>query len=245
MRLHENQLLRDAYVPMSKDEERSLFLSLRGVDDARLNDTLIRRNALLAMKVSAWAAALNKDIALDLEDYLQMALTSMLKAISRFDPERNVRFATFAYRTMRLDIVEFWGCRGKYVDSRSSVSIEDKGSDGGKTPLKDRLSVGARIVDDPKSGLIHFSAEVTRSNKIAPLAKKILVSIANLCMVDGESRSFYSRERAAKLLGLKRGYCFSQFGEATMTEIHRIVDHVFNDSSAGWPSGGGVDRQHK
>lgn len=242
MRLYETTLLRDTYVPMSKDEERLLFSSLKGIDDARLNATLVRRNARLAMKVATWAAALNRDVALTIDDYLQLTLISMVKAIGRFDAGRNVRFATFAYKTMRQDIIEFWGTRGKYVDAGFCVSLDDVGHDGNDRPLKDILSTGARIADDSKAGLKHFSAEVARSEKIAPLAKKMLITIANLCLVDGESKAYYSRERAAKMLGLKRGYCFSQFGETTIMEIHRIVNNVFRNASAVWPSGGGANK---
>ncbi|HEX5615079.1 MAG TPA: sigma-70 family RNA polymerase sigma factor [Acidimicrobiia bacterium] len=90
--------------PADRDDERGLFTSYHRTHDRHLRDLLLERHRPLA-EHCANRYTTNAD---HRDDLRQVALIGLLKAIERFDPTRNVRFATFAFPTITGEIKRYF-----------------------------------------------------------------------------------------------------------------------------------------
>ncbi|HZD65520.1 MAG TPA: SigB/SigF/SigG family RNA polymerase sigma factor [Acidimicrobiales bacterium] len=78
------------------EDEQSRFVELRGTGDPAVRRGLIEDCLPLARHVARWFT--NRGEPLD--DLTQVAALGLVKAVDRFDPDRNVEFSTFATHTM-------------------------------------------------------------------------------------------------------------------------------------------------
>jgi RNA polymerase sigma-B factor len=86
--------------PPSPEEERALFTEFIRTRDRQLRNDLVERHMGLAAHVARRFG--RRGPAAD--DLRQVAFLALVKAVDRFDPERNVAFSTFAGRTIEGEI---------------------------------------------------------------------------------------------------------------------------------------------
>lgn len=77
-------------------EERRLFLRLHRFDDRAARDQLVER----FMPLAAQLARRYRNTSQSFEDLLQVANLGLVQAVDRFDPERGLRFSSFAVPTI-------------------------------------------------------------------------------------------------------------------------------------------------
>src|SRR5262249_57658201 len=85
-------------MPVSPEERESLkrkFVEYRQTHDRRLRNELIEAHRSLAMHLARRFANRGEPF----DDLLQVAYLGMLKAVERFDPDRQLEFSTFATAT--------------------------------------------------------------------------------------------------------------------------------------------------
>lgn len=82
------------------DAERTLFVEFRRTGSRRLRNELVERHLGLAAHV---ARRFGRRGPSD-DDLRQVAFLALVKAVDRFEPERNVAFSTFAGRTIEGEI---------------------------------------------------------------------------------------------------------------------------------------------
>lgn len=83
-------------MPADRDEEQERFRTLRATEDAALRDRLIEDYLWIARHGARRFAGRGEAT----DDLLQVASLALVKAVDRFDPELNLRFATFAMPTI-------------------------------------------------------------------------------------------------------------------------------------------------
>jgi RNA polymerase sigma-B factor len=83
-------------VPTDRDEELERFRSLRSSEDPRLRDQLVEDHLWVARHAVRRFAHKGEETS----DLLQVASLALVKAVDRFDPAQNVRFATYAMPTV-------------------------------------------------------------------------------------------------------------------------------------------------
>lgn len=86
--------------PTDRADEQTLFAEFSRSRDRRLRDQLLERHRPLAEHCANRFSASGEQR----DDLRQVAMIGLLKAIERFDPTRNVRFATFAFPTITGEI---------------------------------------------------------------------------------------------------------------------------------------------
>jgi RNA polymerase sigma-B factor len=90
-------------MPLSQDERESLkrkFVEYRETHDRRLRNELIEAHRSLAMHLARRFANRGEPF----DDLLQVAYLGMLKAVERFDPDRQLEFSTFATATVEGEL---------------------------------------------------------------------------------------------------------------------------------------------
>src|SRR3954471_3615994 len=83
-----------------REELRRKFVEFRSTHDRRLRNELIEAHKSLAMHLARRYANRGEPF----DDLLQVAYLGMLKAVERFDPERNLEFSTFATATVEGEL---------------------------------------------------------------------------------------------------------------------------------------------
>jgi RNA polymerase sigma-B factor len=85
-------------------EERALFIRLATVGDARDRDLLIQRFLPLARSLALRYQRSGEP----LDDLLQVASLGLIKAIDRFDPDRQIPFSSYAVPTILGEIKRYF-----------------------------------------------------------------------------------------------------------------------------------------
>lgn len=83
-------------MPADRDTEQERFRALRASGDPALRDQLVEEYLWLARHGARRFAGRGESA----DDLLQVASLALVKAVDRFDPELNLRFATFAMPTI-------------------------------------------------------------------------------------------------------------------------------------------------
>ncbi len=91
---------REERATAAPEDERALFVEFTRTRDRRLRNELVERHMGLAAHVARRFG--RRGPAAD--DLRQVAFLALVKAVDRFDPERNVAFSTFAGRTIEGEI---------------------------------------------------------------------------------------------------------------------------------------------
>src|SRR5215471_6552127 len=90
-------------MPLSAEERESLrrkFVEYRRTHERRLRNELIEAHRSLAMHLARRFANRGEPF----DDLLQVAYLGMLKAVERFDPDRNLEFSTYATVTIEGEL---------------------------------------------------------------------------------------------------------------------------------------------
>jgi len=91
-------------VPMlDKDEEHELALRWRDREDPEAARRLVESHLRLAVKIARSYAGYG----LPLEDLVSEALVGLMQAVRKFDPDRDVRFSTYALWWIRAAVQEY------------------------------------------------------------------------------------------------------------------------------------------
>lgn len=95
----------------SRTGEYQEFVNYRKSGDKTLRDALVEKYLYIAQILSK--RFVNRGI--DYDDIYQVAALGILYAVERFDPERGVRFATFATPTVLGEIRKYFRDKGNFI----------------------------------------------------------------------------------------------------------------------------------
>jgi RNA polymerase sigma factor (sigma-70 family) len=94
--------LTDAYAPVSRDEE--VALTTRASDgDVEARDKLVLHNLRLVMDIARQFGSSGAEF----EDLVHEGIAGLIRAIDRFEPERGLRFSTYAHWWIRQGVSRF------------------------------------------------------------------------------------------------------------------------------------------
>ena len=93
------------------DNEYELFLEYKRTGDKELRKKIIESYTYIAEILSR--RFINRGI--DYEDIYQVACLGIINAVDRFDPQRGVRFATFATPTVFGEIRKYFRDKGFFI----------------------------------------------------------------------------------------------------------------------------------
>ena len=198
--------------PLKKEEEAALIARL-GEGDEEAKSTLIERN----LRLVVYIAKRFENTGINIEDLISIGTIGLIKGVSTFKPDKNVRLATYASRCIENEILMYFRSQRKLQGELSlSDSLDSDGENGSlslidvvrvddnmleELDLRDACAKVRRCVDACLTGReAHIIRLRYGLNDQAPLTQR---EIASLC---GISRSYVSRIEKKALEKLRVEY---------------------------------------
>src|SRR4051795_3218719 len=131
-------------------EERRLFLRLQRFGDRAARDQLVER----FMPLAAQLARRYRNTSQSFDDLLQVANLGLVQAVDRFDPERGLRFSSFAVPTILGELRRHfrdtgWAVRVPRAVQENVAKVREAqaklASRLGRSPAPDELSKATRL----------------------------------------------------------------------------------------------------
>ncbi len=127
--------------PLSKEEEKELIDRLRRGDES-VRQTLIERN----LRLVVYIARKFESSGVSVEDLVSIGSIGLIKAVNTFDPDREIKLATYASKCIQNEILMFLRRNSK---TRSEISLDEPLNvdwDGNELLLSDVLGTETDII---------------------------------------------------------------------------------------------------
>lgn len=139
--------------PLSYDEEQEIFKRLK-TDEKKAKEILITHNIRLVVYISKKF----ESTGIGVEDLVSIGTIGLIKAINTFDPDKNIKLATYASRCIENEILMFLR---KTQNQRNEISIDEPLNtdwDGNELLLADVLGtdddVGQHIESETEKSIL-------------------------------------------------------------------------------------------
>ena len=132
--------------PLSRKEEQ-MYLERAATGDLDARNTLIERNLrLVAHIMKKYYAAEH-----DQEDLISIGTIGLIKAVSSYRLEKNIKFATYASRGIENEILMYFRSRRKSGSDVSLSELIDTGTDGAALELQDVVAGDEDLLEELSS----------------------------------------------------------------------------------------------
>lgn len=181
--------------PLSKEEEEDCIGRMSHDDAAKR--VLIERN----LRLVVYIARKFENTGIYVEDLISIGTIGLIKAINTFNPEKNIKLATYASRCIENEILMYLR---KNQNRRSEVSIDEPLNvdwDGNELLLSDILGtendVIYRGIEDEVDRMLLASA----MDKLTPREKQIMIMRFGL-----NNQKEKTQKEVADSLGISQSY---------------------------------------
>ena len=195
--------------PLAPEEERHC-LERAAMGDTEARNTLIERNLRLVAHIMKKYYASESDQ----EDLISIGTIGLIKAVSSYRLEKNIKFATYASRCIENEILMHFRSRRKSGSDVSLSELIDTGSDGAALELQDVVAGEEDLLEElsarENARRLHAAVErvLTEQEKEVVQLRYGLTGHApmrqrEVASVTGISRSYVSRIEKRALQKLK------------------------------------------
>ncbi len=182
--------------PLSKEEESRLLLKLAS-DGAAVRKTLIEHN----LRLVVYIAKKFENTGVLIEDLISIGSIGLIKAINTFNPEKNIKLATYASRCIENEILMFLR---KNISVKSEVSIDEPLNvdwDGNELLLSDVLGTDDDIVNRGLEDKAEKQILLEAMQKLSKREKQIIIMRFGLF-----GKNEKTQREVAELLGISQSY---------------------------------------
>lgn len=186
----------DALPPPLQKEEEEEYIS-RMTEDEAAKRVLIERN----LRLVVYIARKFENTGIYVEDLISIGTIGLIKAINTFNPEKNIKLATYASRCIENEILMYLR---KNQNQRSEVSIDEPLNvdwDGNELLLSDILGtendVIYRNIEDEVDRMLLSAA----MDKLTPREKQIMIMRFGL-----NNQKEKTQKEVADMLGISQSY---------------------------------------
>jgi RNA polymerase sporulation-specific sigma factor len=182
--------------PLNTEEEaRAILLFKNGEEKGR--KLLIEHN----LRLVVYIARKFENVGINIEDLISIGTIGLIKAINTYNPDRNIKLATYASRCIENEILMFLR---KNSYSKNEVSIDEPLNidwDGNELLLSDILGTEGdaiqRTIEDEVDRQLLFDA----IGHLAPRERKIMEMRFGLC-----GATELTQKEVADFLGISQSY---------------------------------------
>ncbi len=182
--------------PLKREEEAALILRL-GTGDEKAKAALIERN----LRLVVYIAKRFENTGINIEDLISIGTIGLIKAVSTYKAEKNIKLATYASRCIENEILMHLR---KTSNQRGEVSFDEPLNtdwDGNELLLSDILGTDADVVMQP------LEADVDRqllTQALERLEERERIIITLRFGLDGAPER--TQKEVADLLGISQSY---------------------------------------
>lgn len=182
--------------PLERDEEEAVIRALASGDHAA-RQTLIEHN----LRLVVYIARRFENTGVNLEDLISIGTIGLIKSIGTFNPEKNIKLATYASRCIENEILMF--LRKKNA-RRAEVSIDEPLNtdwDGNELLLSDVLGTDGEEVIKPLEDDVERELLMDAVRRLDERERTIILMRFGL---DGYEE--LTQKEVADLLGISQSY---------------------------------------
>ena len=182
--------------PLSRDEELELMHRMNH-DDSSARATLIERN----LRLVVYIARKFENTGISIEDLISIGAIGLIKAVNSFDPEKNIKLATYASRCIENEIL-------MVLRKTNRLKLEDSFDeplntdwDGNELLLSDILGTDADLVTRDMDASAEKQMLHTAIHTLTPREKHIVDLRYGL-----GSEKEHTQKEVADLMGISQSY---------------------------------------
>ena len=182
--------------PLDKPDEEAAIAALSAGDDAA-RQTLIEHN----LRLVVYIARRFENTGVNLEDLISIGTIGLIKAIGTFNPEKNIKLATYASRCIENEILMFLRKKSSH---RTEVSIDEPLNtdwDGNELLLSDVLGTDGDEVIKPIEEDVEKELLMDAVRRLDDRERTIILMRFGL---DGYEE--LTQKEVADLLGISQSY---------------------------------------
>ena len=197
--------------PLTAEEEEKFILS---IENEKSKNMLIEHN----LRLVVYIAKRFENTGVGIEELISIGTVGLIKAISTFNNDKNIKLATYASRCIENEILMFIR---KYSSKKREVSIDEPLSvdwDGNELLLSDILgsesdSVSRKMEDEEERRILH--------NAVESLSERERIIIDMRYGLSGAPE--LTQKEVADALGISQSY-ISRIEKKVMIDLRRRIE---------------------
>lgn len=185
--------------PLDSQNEAVMIQKLGTEDDKEAKSSLIEHN----LRLVVYIAKKFDNTSVGVEDLISIGTIGLIKAINTFNPEKNIKLATYASRCIENEILMYLRRNNKV---KMEVSIDEPLNvdwDGNELLLSDILGTDEDIIYRDMEDEIEKKLLKTAISRLSPRERKIVELRFGLTNEDGDEMT---QKEVADLLGISQSY---------------------------------------
>lgn len=182
--------------PLTAEEEVVVMAQLRA-GDPKAKTTLIERN----LRLVVYIARKFDNTGVDLEDLISVGTIGLIKAVNSFDPDKNIKLATYASRCIENEILMYLR---RMVRLRCEVSLDEPLNvdwEGNELLMSDILGTEPDLVSRNIENSVEKQLLYSAMAKLGNREKEIMQMRFGL-----SGRQEKTQKEVADLLGISQSY---------------------------------------
>ncbi len=182
--------------PLEAAEERSLLIKAN-MGDEEAKNKLIEHN----LRLVVFLAKKYDNTGYELEDLISIGTIGLIKGISTYKLDKNIKLATYASRCISNEILMFLR---KNKKRKKEISLEDSlnyDNEGNELHLEDVLGTSNDLVSDEYEKSVEKNLVSKEINKLNAREKQIMILRYGLNNTDS-----YTQKEVADILGISQSY---------------------------------------
>lgn len=185
--------------PLDAKSEQEVIEKLATEEDSQARTTLIERN----LRLVVYIAKKFDNTGVGVEDLISIGTIGLIKSINTFNPQKNIKLATYASRCIENEILIYLRRNSK---TKMEVSIDEPLNvdwDGNELLLSDVLGTDEDVICKDIEDEVERKLLIKAISKLNTREKTIIELRFGLSNPDGEEMT---QKEVADLLGISQSY---------------------------------------
>ena len=200
--------------PLAGEEESRMIGRLGSRMDQEAKETLIEHN----LRLVVYIAKKFDNTGVGVEDLISIGTIGLIKAINTFNPEKNIKLATYASRCIENEILMFFRSAKKTAQDVSLNDPIDTDKDGNTLTLLDTIATDDHILEDIDLRMKVRQLYDAVKTRLSPREREIVLLRYGLT----GQRPLVQRE-VAKKLNISRSYV-SRLEKKALQKLRKAFD---------------------
>ena len=186
-------------VPLEAEEEAQAIAGLGGERDQQVKTSLIEHN----LRLVVYIAKKFDNTGVGVEDLISIGTIGLIKAINSYNPDKNIKLATYASRCIENEILMYLRRNSK---TKAEVPIDEPLNadwDGNELLLSDILGTDEDIIYKDIENEVERKMLGKAIQKLSERERIIVDLRYGLSSIDGEEKT---QKEVADMLGISQSY---------------------------------------
>ena len=205
----------DTLPPPLPRQEEAEWISRLEQGELLARQTLIERN----LRLVVYIARRFENTGINIEDLISIGTIGLIKSINTFNPEKNIKLATYASRCIENEILMYLRRNNK---TKMEVSIDEPLNvdwDGNELLLSDILGTDEDVIYRGIENEVERKLLMNAVSKLSKREKTIVRLRFGLGTVDGQEMT---QKEVANLLGISQSY-ISRLEKKIMRQLKKEI----------------------